>query len=455
MMLRTYQQDIIDHILANKRTNLFVPMGAGKTVSVLTAIAKIAETEEIFPVLVVAPLRVARATWPDEMQKWPHLRHLAVGVITGSVAEREKALAEKADVYTLNYDNLVWLKETLGKRWPFKMIVADECTKLKGFRLRQGTKRAQALAYYAHATPRYVGLTGTPAANGLQDLWALNWFIDRGERLGPSFTAFTDRWFQTTATTAGFTIIRPLATAQREIEERIKDTSLSIDLREHIDIRDPVVNNISVRLPEAARRIYRDMERQMFTELASETNIAAFSAAAKTMKCLQIANGAVYTDDDGTWEEVHRAKIEALDSVIEEANGASVLVAYHFKSDLARLQRAFPKGRVLDTDPATIHKWNAGEIPLLFAHPASAGHGINLQDGGNILAFFSLNWNLEERLQIIERIGPARQAQAGHDRPVFIHNLIAKDTVDELVLARVEGKRNVVDLIMEAMKKRT
>jgi SNF2 family DNA or RNA helicase len=171
------------------------------------------------------------------------------------------------------------------------------------------------------------------------------------------------------------------------------------------------------------------------------------------MKCLQIANGAIYTDESGAWEEIHRAKIEALDSVIEEANGMPVLVAYHFKSDLARLLKAFPRGRALDADPKTIRDWNAGKIPVLFAHPASAGHGISLQDGGNIIAFFSLNWNLEERLQIIERIGPARQAQSGHDRPVFIHNIIAKGTIDELVLQRMEGKREVVDLIMEATRR--
>lgn len=451
--LRPYQQQIVDHVIANKRTNLFVPMGSGKTVSLLTAITKLAETEEIFPVLVVAPLRVACTTWPDEIQKWPHLKHLTVSVITGNIRQRWKALDTDADIICINYENLEWLKSALGTNWPFKMIVADECTKLKGFRLRQGTKRARALAYYAHATPRYVGLTGTPAANGLQDLWALSWFIDKGERLGASFGAFTDRWFQTIATSQGFTMIRPLANAQPEIEERIKDISLSIDLKDHIDLKEPVVNNISVKLPEQARRIYREMERQMFSEISEEMNIAAFSAAAKTMKCLQIANGAVYTDETGAWEEIHKAKIEALDSVIEEANGAPVLVAYHFKSDLARLQRAFPKGRVLDTDPQTIRDWNAGKIPLLFAHPASCGHGINLQDGGNILAFFSLNWNLEERLQIIERIGPARQAQAGHNRPVFIHNIMAKDTIDELVLARVEGKRDIVDLIMQAMKR--
>jgi SNF2 family DNA or RNA helicase len=455
LSLRPYQHEIVDHILAHPRTNLFVPMGAGKTSSTLTAIDALSLVEDVFPVLVVAPLRVARSTWPDEIAKWPHLSHLRVAVVTGTMAERKRALSQEAEIFCINYDNLVWLVEELGSKWPFKMIVADEATKLKGFRTRQGTKRARALAKHAHSTPRYVGLTGTPAANGLQDLWALAWFVDHGERLGNTFTAFTDRWFQTIGTGGGFNIIRPLPHAQREIEQRLEDICLSIDLSAHLDISEPIVNNIRVELPEAARRIYRDMEREMFAELSEEKQIAAFSAAAKTMKCLQLANGAVYTDEAGAWEEIHKAKIEALESVVEEACGMPVLVAYHFKSDLARLQKAFKQGRVLDADPKTIRDWNAGKIPVLFAHPASAGHGINLQDGGNILAFFSMNWNLEERLQVIERIGPARQAQAGHKRPVFIHNIIAKDTVDELVLARVAEKRDIVDLIMEATRRLT
>ena len=453
MQLRPYQEQMVDHLIANPRTNLLVPMGAGKTVSVLTAINTLSVLEDVFPVLVVAPLRVARSTWPDEIQKWPHLKHLTVSVITGTIQQRWKALDTDADILCINYDNLEWLATACGDRWPFKMIVADEATRLKGFRTRQGTKRAKALARYAHATPRYVGLTGTPAANGLQDLWALAWFVDKGQRLGLTFKAFTDRWFQTIATTAGFTMIKPLAFAQREIEDKLKDICLSIDLSKHIDMREPIVNTISVELPKDARRIYDEMQREMFSEIRKGLDVAAFNAAAKTMKCLQIANGALYTDDTGAWTEVHKAKIEALDSIIEEANGMPVLVAYHFKSDLARLQKAFPRGRVLDADPKTIKDWNAGKIPVLFAHPASAGHGLNLQDGSNILAFFSLNWNLEERLQIIERIGPARQAQSGHDRPVFIHNIIAKNTIDELVLQRVEGKREVVDLIMEATRR--
>jgi SNF2 family DNA or RNA helicase len=452
MQLRPYQEQIVDFVVAHPRCNLFAPMGSGKTLSVLTALDTLSVLEDPFPALVVAPLRVANSTWPDEIRKWAHLRHLKVSVVTGTPGERWKARVTPADIYCTNYDNLVWLTENI-KPWPFKTIVADEATRLKGFRSRQGTKRAKALARYAHKTPRYIGLTGTPAANGLQDLWAIMWFVDRGERLGLTFKAFTDRWFQTIATTAGFTMIKPLAHAQREIEEKIKDICLSIDLSQYLDMKEPIVNTIEVELPKAARETYDAMEKEAFAELRKDREITAFSAAAKTMKLLQIANGAVYYDESGAWEEVHRAKLEALESIVEEANGMPVLVAYHFKSDLARLQKAFKKGRVLDADPKTIRDWNAGKIPVLFAHPASAGHGLNLQDGGNILAFFSLDWNLENRLQIIERIGPARQAQAGHDRPVFVHNIIAKGTMDEVVLARVEGKKDVVQLIMEAMRR--
>jgi SNF2 family DNA or RNA helicase len=192
----------------------------------------------------------------------------------------------------------------------------------------------------------------------------------------------------------------------------------------------------------------------MFMQI-DEHDVEAFGAAARTIKCLQIANGAAYVGETNEqWKDLHDAKLEALDSIVEEAAGAPVLVAYHFKSDLARLQRAFPKGRVLDSDPDTIQRWNKGQIPVLFAHPASAGHGLNLQDGGNILVYFGPWWNLEERMQILERIGPTRQMQAGYDRPVFVHNIIARDTVDEMVIERTETKREVQDILLDAMKRK-
>ncbi|RYF53545.1 MAG: DEAD/DEAH box helicase, partial [Comamonadaceae bacterium] len=246
----------------------------------------------------------------------------------------------------------------------------------------------------------------------------------------------------------------PLGHAQTEIQDLMRDVCLTVDAKDWFDLREPIVNNIYVDLPMKARKHYKEMEKAMFTEIETH-QVEAFNAAARTIKCLQIANGAAYVGEGADqWKELHDTKLEALDSVVEEAGGMPVLVAYHFKSDLARLQTAFPKGRALDQDPQTIRDWNAGRIPIMFAHPASAGHGLNLQDGGNILVFFGHWWNLEERLQIVERIGPTRQMQAGHDRPVFIHNIIARDTVDELVMARIETKREVQDLLLEAMKTR-
>ena len=454
---REYQQPVIDHILDVSRDAVWAGMGMGKTVSALTAL-DILELTEPGPALVLAPLRVAASTWPDEATKWAHLRNVEVSAVVGTPEERRAALKRPATIYATNYDNLPWLVEHFGDKWPFRKVVADESTKLKSFRLRQGGVRAQSLARVAHCkVDRFIELTGTPSPNGLPDLWGQAWFLDNGVRLGRSFEAFKSRWFRSIQVGSDRHAVRldPLPFAQEQIEDRMRDLCLSLNARDYFDISEPIVNVIRVELPAKARRIYTDMEREMFLALECGAEVEAFNAASKTIKCLQLANGAIYTDDTcSAFADIHDAKLQALDDVIEEAAGMPVLVAYHFKSDLARLQRAFPKGRALDKDPQTIRDWNAGKIPVLFAHPASAGHGLNLQDGGNILAFFGLNWNLEERLQIIERIGPTRQAQAGHDRPVFIHNIVAADTVDELVLARVDSKREVLDLLLEAMKRK-
>jgi SNF2 family DNA or RNA helicase len=443
-----YQLPAMQWLYDKPRCALWMPMGGGKTVTTLTALDTLSLTDDVYPVLVLAPLRVAKTTWPEEVAKWPHLSHLRVSPIIGSAKEREAALAAPADIYTMNYDNLVWLREALGDRWPFKTVVADEFTRLKSFRLRQGSKRAGALGKVAHdKVRRFIGLTGTPNPNGLQDLWGQVWFVDKGERLGRTFSAFSDRWFEKGYD--GFSL-KPRPYAQEEIEARLRDVCLTVDA---LPVDEPLFNEIRVDLPVKARRLYDDMEKHMFAALEG-AEIEAVSAAAKTMKCLQLANGAAYTDDAGTWEPVHDAKLDALDSVIEEANGAPVLVAYHFKSDLARLQKRYPHGRVLDAKSDVIRDWNAGRVPLLFAHPASAGHGLNLAEGGNILAFFSLNWNLEEHLQIIERIGPLRQKQAGLNRPVHVHYLMARQTIDDLILERLRSKKSVQEVMIEAMKER-
>jgi SNF2 family DNA or RNA helicase len=446
---RPYQTLITNHILETNRCAVWAGMGLGKTTSTLNGIDTLLLCESD-PVLVLAPLRVARSTWPDEARKWDHLKNIHVMPVVGSEAERRMALKHDASVYTTNYENLPWLIEYYGERWPFRTVISDESTKLKGFRLRQGTQRAKALGTVAHTKiKRFVQLTGTPSPNGLQDLWGQIWFLDKGVRLGRTFDAFKQRWFRPSHD--GYGVV-PMDHAQEQIQEKLRDLCITIDAKDWFDLHDPIINNIYVELPIKARKLYQDMEKQMFMQL-DEHEVEAFNAASRTVKCLQLANGAAYVGE-GTSEfkEIHDAKLQALDDIVEESAGMPILVAYNFKSDLARLRAAFPKGRALDANPQTIKDWNAGKIPLLFAHPASAGHGLNLQDGGNILVFFGHDWNLENRLQIIERIGPTRQMQAGHDRPMFIHNIIARDTVDEMVMARVETKREVQDILLEAMK---
>jgi SNF2 family DNA or RNA helicase len=426
-------------------------MGLGKSVSTLTALSELLLVED-GPVLVVAPLRVARTTWPDEVRKWSHLNHLRIMPVIGDLNQRRAALRYRADIYTTNFEQLPWLVDHFGEKWPYKIVIIDEATKLKGHRLKQGTQRAKALARVAWSkVSRLVELTGTPSPNGLLDLWGQAWFLDRGERLGRTFDGFKQRWFRPSYDGYGN---EPIDCAQREIQAKLKDLCLTIDARDWFDLKEPIVNNIYVDLPPAARKLYTDMEKRMFMEL-EEHQVEAFGAAARTIKCLQLANGAAYVGEGtGEWKPVHDAKLEALEEIVEEATGMPVLVAYHFKSDLARMLKAFPKGRQLDANPQTIKDWNEGKIPVLFAHPASAGHGLNLQDGGNILVFFGHWWNLEERLQIIERIGPTRQMQAGHDRPMFIHNILARDTVDDMVLERVQTKREVQDILLDAMRVR-
>lgn len=427
-------------------------MGSGKSVSTLTAIDNLSLVEEVYPVLIIAPKRVAISTWPIEVEKWSHLKHLKVSVIEGTPKQRIAAVAKNSDLFTINYEGLPWLVDHLDGEWPYRMIIADESTRLKGFRTRQGGKRARALGLVAFKSERFIGLSGTPVSQGIIDIWGQAYFVDRGTRLGKTFTAFSNRWFRSIRVGQDAFAVKldPYDHSQKEIEEKLSDICLSLDARDHFDITAPIVNTIRVTLPEDAYFQYQEMEQEMYVSLH---DVEAQNAASKTIKCLQMANGSLYIDDKGNWEEIHDQKLQALDSIIEESAGMPILVVYNFKSDLARLKKRYPQGKVMDQNPKTITDWNAGKIPLLFLHPKSAGHGLNLQDGGNTLAFFSLDWNLEERLQVIERIGPVRQAQAGHNRPVFIHYIIADKTIDEVVLARVNEKRTVMESLMEAMRR--
>lgn len=460
---RPWQPAMIDHVARNPRCALFAGMGVGKGVAALTALSAAALVGEVYPVLVLGTLRVARKVWSTEAEKWNHIKHLRVQKVIGGTSERATALRQPGDLFTLNYENLPWLVEHLGEDWPFKTVIADESTRLKNFRLRQGGKRAQALAKIAHSrVRRWVNLTGTPSPNGLRDLWGQTWFIDQGQRLGRTFSAFENRWFSyrdaRSAANGWRTNMSPLPSADHEIHERIRDVCLSVDLADYVDLQAPIYTTIKVDLPAKARALYRDMEREMFIALSGH-EVEALNAASKTTKCLQLANGAVYLDPSAgesaarEFIEVHDRKLEAVVDIVNEAGGMPVIVAYQFKSDLARLLKAFPKGRVLQTEQDE-DDFRAGRIPVLFAHPASAGHGIDgFQDVTNIMVFFGHSWDLELRDQIIGRIGPVRQMQSGHNRPVFIYDIVAENTVDELVLARYTTKRSVQDLLLEAMKR--
>lgn len=436
---REYQKVAIDWINQRDRSALFLPMGLGKSASTLAS-------DLIYPVLIIAPLRVAQSTWPAEIEKWDQFSHLKVSVITGPAKKRLAALDVKADIYTVNYENLPWLVEHYGSKWPFKTIVADEMSRLKGFRLRQGSVQAKALARVAHSTPKFIGLTGTPSPNGVKDLWGQLWFLDRGERLGNSYSAFTDRWFRPGYD--GFSI-EPLPHAQKEIQERIKDLCLSIRVSDYFDIDTPIKSTVNVDLPDKARRAYNDMLKEMYVEI-DEVGIEAFNAAGKTLKLLQLCNGAIYHDKG--YEVVFDDKLEALDEIVKDAP-SPVLVSYQFKSDLERLLKYFPEGEHLDKNPDTIRRWNKGKIPLLFAHPASAGHGLSLQDGGNVLVYFSHGWNLEHHQQIAERIGPVRQKQSGYDRPVYVYNIVARNTVEEDVIDRLENKATVQEILLRFLNR--
>ncbi|MGL4232707.1 MAG: SNF2-related protein [Casimicrobium sp.] len=449
---RVWQPQIIDFIAEHPRCAIWAKMGAGKTTATLKPLTAIRVLEQ-GPALILGPKRVARKTWPDEMNRWTFGDGFRVVPVIGNLTERFQALGESSTFYSINYEMLPWLVKHFGRNWPFKTVVADEATKLKGFRLRGGGQRAAALAKVAHTyCERFIELTGTPSPNGLQDLWGEIWFLDKGERLGRTYQAFTDRWFGPNPNGYG---LRPFPYAQEQIQKALADICLTVDPADYLTLTPVVESDIVVTLPPKARRHYAEMERQMFTELDHDFGvheIEAVNAAVRTNKCLQIASGALYTDAGGSHHGLHDEKLDALESIVEEACGEPVLVSCMFKSEFKRIAERFPKARHFDDKPETEDAWNRGEIELMYCHPASAGHGSNLQHGGRILVDFGSGWNLEYDDQIVERLGPMRQFQSGYDRPVYRYRIVAENTVDYMVKARRETKRSVQDILLEAMK---
>lgn len=448
---RPYQRLAANHIINNQRCALWMPVGAGKCAAVFIASDELSLVEDIYPVLIIAPKRVARDTWPNEIKKWDEFSHFTISAMVGTEDERKIALRKKAMFYTINFECIEWLIKYLGDKWPFKTIVFDESSRLRGFRLRQGTKRAQALASRAHThSKRFIELTGSPSPNGLINTWGQLHFLDKGERLGRTFTSFQQRWF--TQGWDGYSI-EPLPHAQEQIQDKIKDVCLSIDLKDYISTKKPVINKIYVELPPPARKLYKEMEKNFFIQM-KEHNVEAFNAAAKSGNLLQLAAGAIYVDKETReWEEVHKTKLEALESLSEESNEAPILVVINFVSDRERILKYFPSAVDLATDKG-YKEFLTGKVSLGIAHPASLGHGVDgLQYVTNIIAYFGFNWDLELHDQILGRVGPTRQYQAGFDRNVFVHYIMARNTLDEAVFERWNSKRNVQDILLDAMKK--
>ena len=456
-MTRTFvphdeQLPAIEHLVRSKRCGLWMPMGSGKSVTTLTALERLDAVEQVYPALVLGPKRVIEITWLDEVAKWQHTSHLRVSIVSGSRRERELALQRSADLYCMAYDNLEWLVGHVGDDWPFPTVVADELPKLKGFRLRQGGRRAGALGKVAHSkVKRFIGLTGTPSPNGIKDLWGQTYFIDKGERLGKTFSAFEQRWFRKGYD--GYSLV-PYDHSQSEVMSAISDIYLTV---KSLQVDEPISSVVPVKLPPAVRAAYDAVEKDLFAEIeiagVGALEIEAANAAVRLGKLMQIASGAVFEEGGKVWQKLHDAKLDALESIVEEANGMPVLVSYAYTHEAERILKRFKQARMLD-GPETIRAWNAGKIPVLVAHPASAGHGLNLQDGGNILAFFGLTFNLEHYMQIIERIGPLRQKQSGYDRPVYLYHIVAEDTFDQVALDRLAGKRSVQDAVLEYMQRR-
>lgn len=447
--LHDYQVKAVDMIVNNFNCGLFLDCGLGKTVSTLTAIQELREIGFIDKVLIIAPKKVAQVTWKDEINNWEHLKGLRISVIDGTAAQRQAAMMADADIYTVSRDNVVWLVvEHGGVKLPYDMVVIDEISSFKNY----ASKRFKALRRVRKFIPRVVGLTGTPAPNGLIDLWAQMFLIDEGKRLGKTITSYRDRFF-----TAGrrngdivyqWDLKSPAEETEQKISDLIKDICISMSAEDYLKMPDKLMYYDRVKLSDKDFKAYKTFEREQVLEfIESGETITAASAAALSNKLQQFANGAMY-DADRKVLQLHDEKIEKLKELVEAANGQPVLIAYTFKHDLDNIMEALKEYKPVKLEkPEQIADWNAGKINVLVTHPASAGHGLNLQKGGHIMIWYGLTWALELYQQF-----NARLYRQGQKKPVSIHHIIATDTVDEKIIKSLDGKDTTQRSLMDAIK---
>ncbi len=439
-----YQAFCIDYLLNHPAAGLFLKPGMGKTSTSLTAAERLMyDRFEVSKVLVIAPLRVAEDTWSRESQKWDHLRHLRISKVLGSEKERLAALSVEADVYCINRENVPWLVKHYSLNWPFEAVIVDESSSFRN----PSAQRFKALRK-VRPLIRYIWeLTGTPRPRSLLDLWAQIYLLDRGERLGKTMTEYKNRYF-VPGRRNGYVVYEwiPRPGAEEEIYAKISDICVSMEAKDYLDLPELVTTPRVVPLSPEVRELYEQMEREAVLELPEEV-IDAGSAAAVNGKLLQIAGGAVYDEDHGV-HELHTAKLDVLEDIMEEANGEPVLVAYWYKHEKERIMARFPQAVPLK-DSETIAAWNRGEIPMLLVHPAGAGHGLNLQEGGHIVVWFGPTYDGELNEQLIDRL--YRQGQQETTSVIY---LVAEGTVDLDAMASLEAKANGQDAMMKAIKAR-
>ena len=436
-----YQAYATEYILNHPIVAVLLDMGLGKSVITLTAIFDLTlDSFLVRKVLVIAPLRVARDTWPAEIEKWDHLKGLKYTVVVGSEVQRKTALMKRAQVYIINRENVEWLIARSGIPFDFDMVVIDE---LSSFKSHQA-KRFKSLMKVRPKVNRIVGLTGTPSSNGLMDLWAQYRLLDMGQRLGRFIGRYREDYFVPDKRNQQVIFsYKPKPGAEEAIYRLISDITISMEGADYLKLPELVINEVDVKLSEKEMKILDVMKRDLIATVKGE-EITAANAAALSGKLLQMANGAVY-DDQGTVLYIHDRKLDALEDLIEAANGKPVLIAYWFKHDLSRIQKRF-EVEVLSTSDS-IKRWNDGEIPIAAIHPASAGHGLNLQAGGSTLVWFGLTWSLELYQQT-----NARLWRQGQKETVVIHHLISKGTIDERVMKALNDKNNTQSALIDAVK---
>lgn len=437
-----YQQFATDFILNQSICCLMLDMGLGKTVITLTALWQLTlDSFDVGKVLVIAPKRVAEDTWPKELTKWEHLTDLTSSLVLGSAAERKAALQRKAFLYIINRENVAWLVK--NHYWDFDMVVIDELSSFKSNK----AERFKAMKKVRPMVTRIVGLTGTPAPNTLLDLWPQMYLMDMGQRLGRFIGGFRDRFFLPDKRNREIIYsYKPREGAEDAIYALISDICISMKAADYLDMPERIDNRIEVSMNPRERKLYDDFQKDMVLSIGEE-ELDAVNAAALSNKLLQMANGAVYGEDKKVIP-IHDRKLDALEDLVEAANGKPLLVAYWYKHDLQRIKARFKNARCIDT-AKDIDDWNAGQIPLALIHPASAGHGLNLQDGGCTIVWFGLTWSLELYQQL-----NARLWRQGQKHTVVIHHIVTKGTHDEDVMRALENKDTRQSALIEAVRAR-